>query len=378
MHNGLMIELARLRKHVPILNDVFRVLGRQPAVKAAVRWRTVREPMRFAAAELFGPRGRLQVHRIEDGRVLLRHRTRDIDIFDEIFVGNRGYEPPRTVANRFRDRPPARVLDLGGNVGLFGVYALARWPAATVTSVEPDAENLPLLRRCVEVNAATARWKIIEACAATAPGVVAFSGGRFADSAIALEGEDVTAQVAAVDALELLQAADFAKIDIEGAEWDLLLDHRFAASGPAVLVMEWHQRGCPMPDGRQAVIDLLRRAGYSVDAEPPIADHDYGTVWAWKPDTNAQAGGRRPVRAREGARDRAERLIGLDAAAVIGDRCAPCGGRAQDTPRMPAPAVPRPQQRPRDRGARSRLRAPRGRDCLTAVRGRSGAVRTRT
>jgi FkbM family methyltransferase len=289
MHNCRVIKLARLRKHVPIVDEAIRVLGATPVVRAAVRWTTVTEPVRFAAAELFGPRGRLQVHQIEGGRVVLRHRTRDIDVFDEIFVGNRGYEPPRAVAIRFRDRPPAKVLDLGGNVGLFGVYALAQWPAATITSVEPDAANLPLLGRCIEVNEAAARWKIIAACAASRPGVVAFSGGQFADSAIALDGEDVTADVVAVDALELLQYADFAKIDIEGAEWELLLDERFAASAPAVLVMEWHQRGCPMPDGYQAALDILRRAGYDVEGEPPSVGQHYGTIWAWKP-TTAQNG----------------------------------------------------------------------------------------
>ena len=202
--------------------------------------------------------------------------------FDEIFVGDRAYEPPSAVAIRFRDRPPTKVLDLGGNVGLFGVHALARWPAATITSVEPDAENLPLLGRCVEVNNATARWRIIAACAASEAGVVAFSGGRLADSAIALDGEAVTGHVVAVDALELLLDADFAKIDIEGAEWELLLDERFAASAPSVLVMEWHQRGCPMQDGYQAARDILRRAGYDVEAEPPLVD-GCGTIWAWKP-----------------------------------------------------------------------------------------------
>lgn len=239
--------------------------------------------MRFTVAELFGPRGRVQVHQIQDGRVVVRHRTRDIDVFDEIFVGNRAYDPPPSVAIRFRDCPPRKVLDLGANVGLFGVYALARWPAGTVTSVEPDPENLPLLTRCVEVNEATTRWTIIAACAARQPGVVAFSGGRFADSAVALEGEAVTHHVVAVDALDLLADADFAKIDIEGAEWDLLLDQRFAASAPAVLVVEWHQRACPMQDAYRAARDMLRRAGYEVEGERPPVGVDSGTIWAWRP-----------------------------------------------------------------------------------------------
>jgi FkbM family methyltransferase len=273
---------AGLRRRVPALDHFVRAVGEQPVTRAAMRWSAVKDPVRFNLAELLGPRGRAQVHQVHDGYVVLRHRTRDIDVFDEIFVGNRGYDPPPAVAMRLHDRPPETVLDLGGNVGLFGVYALARWPAATITSVEPDPGNLPLLARCVAANGATARWTVVAACAASQPGVVAFSGGRFADSAIALDGEVGTDRVVAVDAFELLAEADFAKIDIEGAEWDVLLDSRFAAAAPAVVVMEWHQRGCPMEDAYIAGFDALRRAGYEVKGEPPPSGYEYGTIWAWK------------------------------------------------------------------------------------------------
>lgn len=291
-HNGRVIKLAWLRERVPLVDDMARVLRTKAVVRAAARWSALEEPIRFTAAELLGPSGRVEVHRIRDGRVVLRHRTRDIDIFDRAFVGNLAYEPPSAVAMRLRDCPPKNVLDLGGNVGVFGVYALARWPAANLTSVEPDAQNLPLLARCVEVNGATARWKIIAACAASRPGVVAFAGGRYSDSAIAVDGEAVTDHVAAVDALELLDDADFAKIDIEGAEWDLLLDERFAASAPAVLVMEWHERGCPSEDAYEAAKDVLRRAGYQVEGERPPVGEICGIVWAWRP-TQPPANGSR-------------------------------------------------------------------------------------
>jgi len=267
---------------VPALDRLIRTVGTQPVTKAAMRWSAVGDPIRFNAAELFGPRGRVQIHQVQGGRVVLRHRTRDTDVFDEIFVGNLGYEPPPAVAMVFRDHPPQTVLDLGGNVGLFGVFVLTRWPAATITSVEPDSENLQLLTRCVQANGASARWKVIAACAASQPGVVAFSGGRLADSSIALDGEVVTDQVLAVDAFELLMEADFAKIDIEGAEWDLLLDRRFAAAAPAVVVMEWHQRGCPAEDAYATVLDAFRLAGYEVAGDPPPPGYHYGTVWAWR------------------------------------------------------------------------------------------------
>lgn len=247
-----------------------------------MRWSAVKDPVRFNAAELLGPRGRAQLHQVHDGYVVLRHRTRDLDVFDEIFVGNRGYDPPAVIAARLREHPPTKVLDLGGNVGMFGVDALTRWPAARITSVEPDPANLPLLVRCVAANGATARWTVIPACAASEPGIVAFSGGRFADSAIALDGELVTDRVAAVDAFELLAQADFAKIDIEGGEWDVLLNSRFAAAAPPVVVLEWHQRGCPMGDAYIAARDALDSAGFDLEGGRPPSGHDYGTIWAWK------------------------------------------------------------------------------------------------
>lgn len=273
---------ARLRKHVPCVDDAIRSRYAQLVIKAIRRWPVPGDRARFAAAELFGPRGRVLVHEVLDGRarVALRHRTRDVGIFDEIFVWHT-YEPPPMIAAVLNERPPRRVLDLGGNVGLFGAYALARWPSATITSVEPDAANLPVLERCVAANA-TSQWTVIAACAASQRGTVPFSGGKFADSTIALDGEAVTAQVAAVDAFGLLSNADFVKIDIEGGEWDLILDSRFKDARPDVIVMEWHERGCPTDDAFTTASDALRRAGYHVAGEAPLGDN-YGMLWGWKP-----------------------------------------------------------------------------------------------
>jgi hypothetical protein len=111
---------------------------------------------------------------------------------------------------------------------------------------------------------------------------VAFSGGQFADSSIALDGEAATDHVVAIDAFDLLAEADFAKIDIEGGEWDLLLDPRFADCAPAVIVLEWHQRACPTDDAYATAWDALRRAGYQVEGEALLGLDD-GLLWAWRP-----------------------------------------------------------------------------------------------
>ena len=52
----------------------------------------------------------------------LRHRSRDMDILNEIFIAGT-YSPPAGI----EALRPLRALDLGGNVGLFGAFALHVW-----------------------------------------------------------------------------------------------------------------------------------------------------------------------------------------------------------------------------------------------------------
>ena len=42
--------------------------------------------------------------------------------------------------------------------------------------------------------------------------------------------------------------ADLVKIDIEGGEWPILTDPRFAQLPTPALVIEYHPAGCPGPD----------------------------------------------------------------------------------------------------------------------------------
>ena len=46
-----------------------------------------------------------------------------------------------------------------------------------------------------------------------------------------------------VDVFPYLAAADLVKIDIEGSEWEILADARFAGIAARVLVLEYHPQG---------------------------------------------------------------------------------------------------------------------------------------
>lgn len=99
----------------------------------------------------------MDVYRLRGiGWVQIRHRSRDTDILREIF-GPRsgGYRPPRPMMPLLRG--PIRVLDLGGNIGLFGMYAFARWQITSLTSLEPDPTNYGILANVVALNGADGR-----------------------------------------------------------------------------------------------------------------------------------------------------------------------------------------------------------------------------
>lgn len=255
----------------------------QRFILIARRRRIVRSRARFSALELAGSKGRTATYGLKmapEVQVVVRHRTRDIDILDEIFGRLSTYELPPQAAEALGARSPLRVLDLGGNVGLFGAYVLSLFPEARITSLEPDPLNLPLLRRCVASNAPE-RWTVIEACALNRFGPVSFEGGQFADSHVA-DAPDSTGTVTGVDVLPLLADADLVKMDIEGSEWPVLLDPRFKDSmGATAFVLEWHTRGCPNQDCRATAIGALERAGYEVLASP-IGPWDHGSLWAWR------------------------------------------------------------------------------------------------
>ncbi len=207
----------------------------------------------------------------------IRHGTRDVGIFSEVFIAGE-YDPPTAVAERLAGlgRPP-RVLDLGANIGLFSAFCRERWPGARVVSVEPDPQNLALLQRTA---AGTDEIEVIAACAAERDGSVHFVAGQFAESHVADSAcaED-TIEVPCVDALRLAADADLVKIDIEGSEWEILADPRLASIGAQALVMEWHEERCPHSDHPAAAHAALRDAGFQVVSEHrPVPSN--GTVWA--------------------------------------------------------------------------------------------------
>jgi FkbM family methyltransferase len=243
----------------------------EPLVAAGLRASPVQKRLHFLAREAFR-RPVVGVYRLrESGAVVyVRHATPDVAALGEVFY-ERQYEPPANVAAFLDDlgRPPA-ILDLGANVGYFTVDASLRFPGSRIVAFEPDRANAALMRRTLEANGIDA--ELVEAAAAASDGEVLFAQGGFTLSRIDPGGEPVRA----VDVLPRLRDFDLAKIDIEGGEWALLADARFAANAPHALVLEFHPHlAPPRADAERA----LTEAGYTIEHRLEFSGN-HGLLWA--------------------------------------------------------------------------------------------------
>lgn len=278
--------LRRLISRVGPIRALVKSSAGQRAIESIRAARAVHAPLRFLARQL-GPSRPARYRLRRSGQTaVIRHHSRDVEVLNEIFGGTGGrlaYEPPPDLGEMLDAIPSPRILDLGGNVGLFGLYALHRWPSASLHSFEPDHENARLMSAVIAENGLQERWSLTSSAVADHAGTMAFRAGLTADShLVALDAQELAegdVQVPVVDLFAIDGRHDIVKMDIEGGEWGVLVDPRMADLATDIIVLEWHTQGCPAPDPRAHVIDLLRKAGFTELHEPLEPSH-CGMFWA--------------------------------------------------------------------------------------------------
>jgi FkbM family methyltransferase len=255
--------------------------ARTHSASAVLRGRLVSESARFAARELRRSRA-AHVYRIRENglRVLLAHGTPDVLTLDQAFHQH-VYEPPPAAlaALQALDRP-LRALDLGANIGLWGLWLHGRLAVEHVTGLEPDPENAAKHARQIALNRLEGSWDLVQAAATCAEGPVTFTTGHATTGHIADDGEP-GASVEGRDVFALLDGIDLLKIDIEGAEWPMRADPRWPGLRAPVAMLEYHPHGAPSADPESDAQRALQEAGYST---LPMhgAPNGTGVVWGWR------------------------------------------------------------------------------------------------
>jgi FkbM family methyltransferase len=184
------------------------------------------------------PFGRAITVRLRSGeRLILRcSPATDISVAYEVFVMEIYRTPTSPDFATVR-----RIVDLGANVGYTVVYFARRFPKAHIDAFEPNPKELQLLARHLRINGIRERVTIYPGAVGTAAGhaLLSVDSGR---SQIISERSGQTISVEVMDFFAAIQKGriDFLKMDIEGGEYRILMDDRFAALDLGVVAFEWH------------------------------------------------------------------------------------------------------------------------------------------
>jgi FkbM family methyltransferase len=166
--------------------------------------------------------------------------------------------------DQYRREPgpePASILDLGANIGASALFYRRLHPDARIVCVEAD----PALAEVLRENTKLLDVEVIEAAVAAEAGELEFRqatqswGGSIADGR---EGTIVKVPAVTLDELVERCRPDLIKIDVEGAEYDVLAASEQATTA-RIVVGEIHSGE---HDPRTTAL-LDRFAGYRLDVE---------------------------------------------------------------------------------------------------------------
>jgi len=253
-----------------------------PVTARLICARLVRESTAFFVREL-RPKPGVSVYHLRDSgiSVALRHSAHDGATLAEVFHRN-DYVPSAEIAAAMGE--PRSILDLGANVGFFGAFAVSYWPGSTIVGYEADPANAGVNEQTIRENGLSRRWSVVCSAAGAHDGEVELADGRAMGSFVIEPGSDPgvpTIKIPMRDVMDEVRAADLVKVDIEGGEWEILRDPRFAENPPKVMVLEYHPHLCPGPDPRVEAERRLAAANLRVETIWH-RDDGYGMMWAWR------------------------------------------------------------------------------------------------
>ena len=164
--------------------------------------------------------------RTADGLMITIRRNRwDARVLQEIFL-SRPYD--RTLALP----DGGTVVDVGGYIGDFALYAATRLKAKKVVVYEPSPKNFALLQRNISMNHLTNRIVAVNKAVGTAGSMMLNTNSPDRDQVnVSSYGHKHSGDLVAVDSDSLsnilethnLGQVDLLKLDCEGAEYDIIL-----------------------------------------------------------------------------------------------------------------------------------------------------------
>jgi len=177
------------------------------------------------------------------------------------------------------------ILDCGSNIGLSVLYFKQLFPGSKVIAFEPDGNNFALLKQNVENNKLS-NVVLHQAAVWTRDGVIHFDSNVSEASHISetAKGQEVPA-VRLKQVLQNEAEVDFLKMDIEGAEMDVLPDIAEELKKIKNLFLEYHGK---VEDTQrlQQLLRILQEGGFQVyirnaadNVAHPFVEKRTGTIY---------------------------------------------------------------------------------------------------
>jgi FkbM family methyltransferase len=168
------------------------------------------------------------VYRLRNGfTVTSRRYSIDGSALNEVWL-ERCYDP-QEFRIPFAWSKVRTVVDCGGHIGTFTLYAAAKSPRAKIVTLEPDAANYRMLEKNLENNKLEKRVTLLNVGLGDGRPVTlyTFPQDRGGNSVYRKEEGGIPMTIRTVSLHEIftkygMQTCDYLKLDCEGAEYDAL------------------------------------------------------------------------------------------------------------------------------------------------------------
>lgn len=169
---------------------------------------------------------------------------------------------------KFKERSAApRILDCGANTGVSCLFFKRHYPNARITAFEPDPKIFAYLQHNLEAGGITGIEQVSKGVWHSETTLSFYSEGADGGRINPAPGW-AAIRIRTVRLLDYLsEPVDFLKIDIEGAETEVLLDAAPQLGNVHNLFVEYHSFA-GQPQTLDQLLQILRRAGFRVQIQP--------------------------------------------------------------------------------------------------------------
>jgi FkbM family methyltransferase len=188
-------------------------------------------------------------------------------IYDDIFTKNTYFFAT--------ENPEPRIIDCGGHIGLAVLYFKSLYPRARIVTFEPNPETFFLLQRNIAQNCLHGVEAINMALShEDKEDAILYVGENFLeawDSTDTLE-PDLWANMDQYRGIPVRSArlssymnsrVEFLKLDIEGAEYDVLEECKAKIGSTRAITLEYHQNARNIAGRKlEKILEILSMAGF--------------------------------------------------------------------------------------------------------------------